>query len=167
MIRTRFSLFLLVTIVTTNACSTVKTTPKTPISPKGADMQLRKDIVGYAKNYVGSPYKYAGGSPKTGFDCSGFTTFIMKEYGITLSPASVEQAKQGKPIDLSKAKPGDLLFFKDGNRIQHVALITEHNKDGIICIHSTSSRGVIIENVSTSSYWKPKISFAKDVINSK
>lgn len=161
----RFALPCIAIMWMANACNTVKPTFKTEKTSKGSSMQLRKDIVGYAKNYVGSPYKYAGGSPKTGFDCSGFTTFVMKEYGIQLSPASSAQAKQGKLIQLDQAKPGDLLFFKDGNRIQHVALITEHNKEGIFCIHSTSSRGVIIENVSASTYWKPKISFAKDVIN--
>jgi cell wall-associated NlpC family hydrolase len=168
MIRTRITLLLCSMLLIFNACNTFKpttTTRSTPKRSKNADIQLREDIVGYAKNYVGSPYKYAGGSPKTGFDCSGFTSFVLKEYGIQLSPASAEQAKQGKLVDLDHVKPGDLLFFKDGTRIQHVALIVEHSKDGIICVHSTSSRGVIVENVSTSTYWKPKIYYAKDIIS--
>ncbi|MBU6340283.1 MAG: C40 family peptidase [Bacteroidetes bacterium] len=150
-----------------SACSSMKSVSGSGgrIEKPAGTTQLRRDIIGYAKNYIGSPYKYAGGSPKTGFDCSGFTSYVMQEFGIVLSPASVEQAKQGKMVTLEALKSGDLLFFKDGSRIQHVGLVVEHTSKGIVCIHSTTSRGVIVENVSESSYWKPRIAFARDVIS--
>ncbi|MEI6408813.1 MAG: C40 family peptidase [Bacteroidota bacterium] len=121
-------------------------------------------MIQYAQKYVGSPYKYGGESP-SGFDCSGFTSYVLKQYGVKLSPASAEQAKQGVKIPLDRARQGDLLFFGDATHIQHVALIVENKKDGIVCVHSTTSRGVIIENVTTSNYWKPKILYARDVIS--
>lgn len=128
-------------------------------------MQLRKRIVDKAQQYVGSSYKYAGTSPNSGFDCSGFTKFVFKEFNVEVSPASAEQSKQGYRIPVDRVKPADLLFFGDASRIQHVAMVVERTKDGIICIHSTTSRGVIVENVSASSYWKPKILFARDVLS--
>ena len=158
--------WLLAAALLMTACTAPKKSSGSAPSQKSnaASMQLRKNIVNKAQNYVGTSYKYAGGQPSTGFDCSGFTSFVFKEFNIQLSPASAEQAKQGYKIPLEKVKPGDLIFFGDATRIQHVALVVERTKDGIVCVHSTTSRGVIIENVSTSTYWKPKILYARDVI---
>lgn len=128
-------------------------------------MQARKNIVSKARGYVGSTYKYAGTSPGTGFDCSGFTYFVFKQFNVEVSPSSAEQSRQGQKVALDKVKPADLVFFGDGSRIQHVAMVVERNKDGIVCVHSTTSRGVIVENVSTSTYWSPRLLFARDVLS--
>ena len=160
------ALFAALTLLAT-ACSTAKkgntATKNTPSSP--ASMQLRKRIVEKAQQYVGSTYKYAGTSPKSGFDCSGFTSFMFNEFNVELSPSSAEQSKQGYKIPLDRVKPADLVFFGDASRIQHVAMVVERTKDGIVCVHSTTSRGVIVENVSNSTYWKPRILFARDVLS--
>jgi len=127
-------------------------------------MQLRQFVSGYAQNFTGIRYLHAGGSTRTGFDCSGFTSYIFKEFGLKASPCSRTQSAEGTPVDLEEALPGDLIFFGRSKHIQHVAMVVENTPDGIICVHCTSSRGVVIENVSTSKYWKPKILFARDVI---
>lgn len=156
--------FLLASIALASCSTTYKTANKSGApTESGSSAQFRKNIVVYAKKYVGSPYKYSGGSP-SGFDCSGFTSYVMDKFGIKLSPASAEQAKQGAKIALDRVRPGDLIIFGDNKHIQHVALVVEHKKDNIICIHSTTSRGVIIESVTESTYWKPRILYARDVI---
>lgn len=124
---------------------------------------LRKDVERYAKKQVGVKYRYGGKSP-SGFDCSGFTKFVFKKFNINVSASSRLQAKDGRSVNLKWAKKGDLLFFGNSGKISHVALILENNRDGIKVIHSTSSRGVIVENVSKSSYWKRRIMFARNVI---
>lgn len=146
-------------------------TSNKPITPKpgGAEdaaMRYRREITEEAKKYVGTPYKYAGKDPSTGFDCSGFTHYVLGKYNIKVSPSSSVQATEGKEVSLSKVKPGDLIIFRteDGKSIQHVSMVVENTKDGIVCVHSTTSRGVIVENVSASSYWKPRIWKARDVI---
>jgi cell wall-associated NlpC family hydrolase len=150
----------------TAACNVGKKSGKTSSGgSSGSAVQLRNRIVDHAKRYVGSSYKYAGSSPSTGFDCSGFTSFVLKEFGIKASPASAAQSKEGRPVALERVQPGDLVFFGDGSRIQHVAMVVKRNKDGITCVHSTTSRGVIVENVSQSKYWKPLILFARDVVS--
>lgn len=130
-------------------------------------MQLRCDITGYAQNFLGLHYRYAGVSPKTGFDCSGFTSYILKEFNLKVSSCSSSQSRQGERISLDEVLPGDLVFFGRRGRIQHVAMVVEKTPEGIMCVHSTCSRGIIVENISTSKYWKPKILFARDVITSQ
>ncbi|MCY7329296.1 MAG: C40 family peptidase [Saprospiraceae bacterium] len=163
---------LCMTIIIVEACSIAKSSSGSKSAPNSAktayssvEMKKRQSIVNYAKQQIGAEYHYAGTSPKTGFDCSGLTSYVMKEFKIKLSPASAEQAKQGVSIPLDKVQPGDLVIFGEKNRIQHVAMVIERNKSGIYCIHSTNSRGVVVDNITTSKYWQPLTLYARDVIS--
>jgi|1048.fasta_scaffold09278_3 hypothetical protein len=141
--------------------------PATNTSGTKSHMRFRYSIVDEAERYLKTPYKYAGRSPQTGFDCSGFTQYVLQQKDITISPASYLQSQDGIEIPLDQVKPGDLIFFGENNKVSHVAMVYERSTQGIICIHSTTSKGVMKDNISTSSYWKPKILFARDVISSK
>jgi hypothetical protein len=127
-------------------------------------MRLREWIIDYAQEFKGTRYRYAGRSPKTGFDCSGFTSYVLHEFELNASSSSSTQSTQGVKIALDDVLPGDLVFFGSKKHVQHVAMVVECGPEGIICVHSTSSRGVIIENISTSKYWRPRILFARDII---
>ncbi len=140
------------------------TTPRTSSSASSKEDRLRQDVVAYAKKYLGARYKYAGRDPR-GFDCSGFTYYVMKEFDVTLPTSSKTQADIGKKIPIKEAKSGDLIFFRrsPASRVFHVSMIVSNDSDGITVIHSTS-RGVVIDNITKSSYWKPKISLARRVL---
>jgi cell wall-associated NlpC family hydrolase len=127
-------------------------------------MQFRDYVTGYAQNFLGLKYRYAGVSPKTGFDCSGFTSFVLNEFGVKTSSSSAAQSHQGDRISLQDVMPGDLVFFGGRGHIQHVAMVVERTAEGVFCVHSTCSRGIIVENILASRYWKPKILYARDVI---
>lgn len=133
---------------------------------KDSERIQRNKITTYSKNYVGVKYKYAGKDPK-GFDCSGFTSYVMGKHNVAISSSSKAQATQGKAISVNKVKPGDLIFFgkTGGKNVSHVALVVANEADGIYVIHSTTSKGVMVQNISKSSYWKPKILFARDVLS--
>ncbi|MCH2046716.1 MAG: C40 family peptidase [Saprospiraceae bacterium] len=140
------------------------TAPKT-----SAETKLRSSIIQEAEKHKGIKYKYAGKDPK-GFDCSGFTYYVCSKFDIKLSGSSSMQSKQGNEIPIAKAKPGDLLFFGRNGRagkIQHVGLVYKNSSDGLYMIHSSSKRGIVIDNVTTSKYWKPKLLFAKEIIRLK
>lgn len=126
---------------------------------------LRQDILEYAKKQVGVNYMYGGKDPR-GFDCSGFTHYVLKAFDIEVSGSSKLQAKEGKKVALKDVKCGDLIFFKrsEAGKVFHVAMVVSNTKDGLEVIHSTS-RGVVIDNISKSKYWKPKISSARNVID--
>ena len=143
-----------------------KTTSKSGTYSEAIASPFRKKVVAYGEKFVGTTYKYAGQSPKTGFDCSGFTSYVLKEFGVIASPASAIQATEGRYVALDKVLPGDLIFFGESKgKISHVGLVVKRGPEGITCVHSTTSRGVIVENVSQSTYWKTKILFARDVIS--
>lgn len=169
--RDRWFFVLLLPLLSLLACSALKNKnsanrPGTASRPTStAMMQLRENVVDYAKEHIGTKYHYAGTSPSTGFDCSGFTSFVLKSFDVKVSPSSATQSTQGDKIPLDEVQPGDLVFFGSRGRISHVALVVQRTSQGIFVVHSTSSRGVMVDNISTSKYWKPKIMFARDVIS--
>ncbi len=188
MTRTSFLLFLFVVAL---GCEILRdlTTDRPPSTPNGtstppdnsgygpvppsnssmsaAERQLRGDIIGFAKQHIGTRYQSAGKTPETGFDCSGFTSYVLNNYKIKISPSSRDQALQGRNVDINKVKPGDLVFYRRSaaDPIFHVSMVVENTGAAIRVVHSTSSRGVIIDDILASKYWKPYIDSARDVVS--
>lgn len=147
--------------------SAIERSTKAPTRTKASygiakDEKLRQEIVEYAKQYLGASYKYGGTSPD-GFDCSGLTSHVLGEFDIPINRSSRDQAKQGKSIKLKEAKPGDLIFFSQSGRIFHVAMVASNHGGNVKMIHSTSSRGVVLDNLNQSKYWFPKINSVRDM----
>jgi cell wall-associated NlpC family hydrolase len=131
--------------------------------PKKNSKQV-DDIISYAKKFLGTPYRYAGTTP-SGFDCSGFISYVMGNFGLDLVHSSYGMAEFGETVKLSDIQPGDLMFFKGSNvnstRVGHVAMVVEVSPEAIKFIHSSTSRGVVIENFKTSRYFIPRFLKAK------
>lgn len=127
---------------------------------------LRQSIVDFAREHIGARYRYGGRDPRNGFDCSGFTHYVLDRHDINLTPQSGAQAEQGRRISPRDAQPGDLVFFQRSaaGPVFHVALVVANAPDGLVVVHSTTSKGVIETNISQSSYWGPKLRSARDVI---
>jgi cell wall-associated NlpC family hydrolase len=121
------------------------------------------DIIAYAKKFLGTPYKWAGTTP-SGFDCSGFISYVFGNFGFSLTHSSVAMAELGTTVKLSELQPGDLMFFKgrdaSSTRVGHVAMVVEVAPDAIRFIHS-ASRGVVIDNFIASKYYVPRFIKAK------
>lgn len=128
------------------------------------EQDLRQWVAGYGESFGGIKYRY-GGKTSKGFDCSGFTKYVFNTYGIQISGHSGTQATEGDIIPLSEAKRGDLIFFGNRGRVSHVGIICSNTEEGIVAVHSSLSKGIMTQNVSKSSYWRPKILFARDVIS--
>lgn len=125
----------------------------------------REKIVEFARSYQGTAYKYAGKDPK-GFDCSGFTFFVMKSHQIQIGGSAQLQYENGKTRPLKELRPGDLVFFgRSLKKITHVGIITKNSSEGIFMIHSSSSRGIIEENIDKSPYWQERILIGRTLLN--
>lgn len=90
--------------------------------------ELRAEIVAYALQFIGNPYKWGGTSLTKGADCSGFTQSVFKKFNIHIPRTSKAQATGGKEVALVNRKPGDLIFYRKRNAITHVALYIGNNK---------------------------------------
>lgn len=132
-----------------------------------AEIRLRNDIVDFAHGYIGTKYRSAGKSP-SGFDCSGFVYFVMKEFGIQMAASSGTQERQGRKINKLEAQPGDLVFFRrsSGGRVFHVAMVVDNDEGDISIIHSTS-RGVIVDRIRDSAYWRSKVMTFRNIVSEK
>lgn len=136
------------TKTTTNTETTSKqTTTTSKTSSKGSE------IVALAKKYVGSRYVYGGSSP-SGFDCSGFTMYLYKQFGVSLPHSATAQSKKGTKVEKANLQPGDIVFFKNyrtNKGIGHCGIYIGNNQ----FIHaSTEKTGVITSSLSSSSYQK-------------
>lgn len=99
---------------------------------------------------MGVGYKY-GGTTTSGFDCSGFTSYVFEQFGIELPRTSRDQATVGTKVAKSELQAGDLVFFNtSGKGISHVGI---YLGDGTFA-HASTSRGVIITELSDSYYAK-------------
>lgn len=104
-------------------------------------------VVETAKKYIGSKYVYGGSSP-SGFDCSGFTSYVYKQHGITLNRTAAGQYSNGVAVDRSNLQPGDLVMFgKSG--INHVGI---YIGGGMIVHAANPSRGVTTDTINSGYY---------------
>ena len=129
-----------------------------------SDQRQRSLVADEAQQFLGSPYKY-GGSTRKGFDCSGLVYNVFLQANIQLPRTSAQQFRAGKSIAVDRTQKGDLIFFTQKGKINHVGIVIKSTRGSIWVIHSTTSKGVISEDVLASSYWRSRIKGARDVIS--
>ena len=114
-----------------------------------------QNYINFIKKYVYVKYRSGGASP-SGWDCSGFTQWAMKQMGIKISRLAADQAKGGIAInvkDRSKWKPGDILVYSSGGRVNHVALYLGNNQ----LMHALNAKyGTVIHDVDYYEKWDKK-----------
>jgi len=114
-----------------------------------------------ALDFLGVRYKRGGGSPETGFDCSGFVRHVYQEtLGLLLPHNAKAIAQQGQRVDKDELKPGDLVFFNTMRRaFSHVGIYLGDN----LFIHAPrAGKRVRIEDM-TDSYWRRRFNGARRI----
>lgn len=118
-------------------------------SSSNSSSSLGQAVVDYAMQFLGNPYVYGGNSLTNGVDCSGFTSQIMKHFGISLNRSSSAQyANNGYYVSSDNLQKGDLLFYGYSGSVSHVAIYI----GGGQVIHANDERtGICISNAFPSS----------------
>ena len=111
----------------------------------------RSEIVSLAKSKLGCSYVYGAEGPNS-FDCSGFTQWLYKQFGISIPRSSSSQWSGCNKINKSSLKPGDLVFFSNsssGGSVGHVAMYIGNDT----IIHAANSDSGVITSSLSSNYY--------------
>ncbi len=107
-------------------------------------------VLAIAKDLKGTPYRYGGTSPRSGFDCSGFTRYVFKKAKAgNLERTAGAQMRQGKSVKKNRKRKGDLVFFLNGGKAYHVGIY--HSK-GRIWHSPRTGQSVKLEKIWSSNY---------------
>lgn len=99
-----------------------------PLSPPADALTVRQGdrIVAIAASKRGAPYRYGADGPRS-FDCSGYTKWVFARLGRSLPHSSARQAARVRHVRASDRRRGDLVFFRSGGRVYHVAIYAGRN----------------------------------------
>ena len=146
---------LLLSVLLLAACASTKDHARDTNSPSIAK------LISYAKSLIGTPYKYGGHSPDTGFDCSGFVDYVFQHTaGLALPHNAQEMSQRGLPVKSSQLREGDLVFYDTNNQAySHVGIYLGNER----FIHAPSSGGSVrIEDMALD-YWKKHYNGARRI----
>ena len=126
-----------------------------PVSARANDVLFR------ALGLVGTPYRYGGNTPESGFDCSGLVGFVFRDAaGLALPRSSRDIAEVDAPqVRRSRLAPGDLVFF--GQRgVNHIGIYVGEGR----FVHAPNSGGTVRLDALDGAYWKDSYLYAKRVL---
>ncbi|NNF15122.1 MAG: hypothetical protein HKN70_00175 [Gammaproteobacteria bacterium] len=102
--------------------------------------------------WEGVPYQY-GGNDRNGIDCSAFVQQSLQTVlGVELPRTTTQQMRSGKVVDIKQARPGDMVFFRTGRRVNHVGVYLGSEQ----FMHASKSNGVAISRLDES-YWRTRM----------
>ena len=127
----------------TPAPAPLRTSP--PLSAEEAH-----DIAIHALGLVGTPYRYGGNTPDSGFDCSGLIGYVYRNQVGTPPPRTVAQLNTwGYPIDGSELRAGDLVVFGTGRQPSHAGIYVGEGR----FVHAPSTGGTVRMDHLHSRHW--------------
>lgn len=120
-----------------------------PTEPRVATTdEIRRSIAEFALSMVGTPYRYGGADPRTGFDCSGLVYYTYTSVGQRVPRTSEAQFEAAQKIPLDEAAAGDLLFFEEDVKLSHVGIYLGDRR----FVHAPST-GTTVSVASVDSPW--------------
>lgn len=117
-----------------------------------ADSVTSEHIINFAQSLLGTRYRPATSDPDRGFDCSGFVSYVFKNFNFKVPRSSGEFAGIGEKVNYEDARPGDIILFTsptNRHRVGHVGIVYSNDGNDVKFIHSTSGKeyGVTISTM--------------------
>ena len=113
---------------------------------------LLERVASTARHMIGAPYQYGGRSP-SGFDCSGLVFYVYGEAGVTVPRTAREQLRASHSLALEEAAPGDLLFFKEKNKVSHVGIYLGGHR----FVHAPSTGKAVVTGTLEDDYYQRRL----------
>jgi cell wall-associated NlpC family hydrolase len=146
--KVEIKLFVIIFAVLISGCSSsVRFATKDRQTSNAIANTEKIPIINEALKWLGTPYCY-GGESRSCTDCSGYVQQVFLSAGLYIPRTAAEQYQNSIQIDNSESKPGDLIFFKNSSRINHVGIYLGDNQ----FIHASSSNGVERQSLSNRYY---------------
>jgi cell wall-associated NlpC family hydrolase len=118
------------------------------------------ELIGFAKTLIGIPYVYGSTDPKTGFDCSGFITYVFRHFNIEVPRSSIDFTDVGKTVTVEHAKQGDFILFTGTNAMEtyigHMGLVVSNDSTGLQFIHATSGKAMAVTITQFNEQYKKR-----------
>ena len=133
-----------------------------------AAAQLADRMIEEASRYIGTPYRYGAGGPKA-FDCSGFSSFIYREFGYRISHSSKGQAREGRAVEgpLSNLQKGDIAIFgarRNKDDVGHVGIVIDVNGTGTNFRFIHAARGGAMISEPQEEYYRERYLGARRIL---
>ncbi len=161
--RTLWSLLLASTVMVLAACSSAPTTPSSPLAaPQPAarlTLEQANDVTVMAIGLVGTPYRYGGNTPASGFDCSGLIGYVYKQRAGVVAPRTTGGLIDwGTSIPAPSLRTGDLVVFVQNGRANHAGIYVGEGR----FVHAPSTGGTVRLDSLNSPYWaKQQVSYRR------
>jgi len=118
--------------------------------PSRLSPEQASDVTIYAVSLVGTPYRYAGNTPDTGFDCSGLIGHVYQTRGGIVPPRTVAKLQGwGQPVSIGNVRSGDLVLFGKADVVTHAGIYVGEGR----FVHAPSTGGVVRLDYLSSKYW--------------
>ena len=161
---------LLALVCLLSACSS---TPTRSTASRDAGLRTRgvpiqdpsaglEEISIEAMALVGTPYRYGGNTPDSGFDCSGLVRYVVQRAAaVNLPRTAAEMGRRGTSLDRRDLASGDLVFFNTtGQPNSHVGIYVGQNR----FVHAPATGGTVRLEDMTKSYWASRYVGARRVV---
>lgn len=144
-------------------CSSAPTTPLSPAAvPQPAarlTLDQANDVTVMAIGLVGTPYRYGGNTPASGFDCSGLISYVYQQRAGVVAPRTTGGLIDwGTSIPAPSLRTGDLVVFAQNGRANHAGIYVGEGR----FVHAPSTGGTVRLDRLNSSYWaKQQVSYRR------
>lgn len=144
-------------------CSSAPTTPSSPAAVPHPAARLTldqaNDVTVMAIGLVGTPYRYGGNTPASGFDCSGLISYVYQQRAGVVAPRTTGGLIDwGTSIPAPSLRTGDLVVFAQNGRANHAGIYVGEGR----FVHAPSTGGTVRLDRLNSSYWaKQQVSYRR------